>query len=854
MHWVDMEWLWGYGVLPGSVRDMLAYCEATGAKGNVNFDGIGYEKLATEDPEAFALLREAVQSGQLEIVGGSYGQPYGLFHGGESNIRQRVYGVRTCLRLFGIRPVTFWEEEFDFFPQLPQILAGCGYRNASLFFQWTWHTPEIPFEDSPAIWWEGQDGTRLLTATRNKLNLHQWPEDIDAIFDCGLGISDSKERDRPSSLDPRPSSLVPLIQQWVELMPSPDWMCRSEVLIPPMKKLLADDRFEFRFQTLGEYLDSVRKSDAIPVRNYSMDDVWHGMSLGKNGDSMRRLSREAEATLLSAETLAAVAALFGRPYAQWDAYPTWELEESWRELLSAQHHDNDECEGLCGHVGRFSYERSIELSSHVGRANLRGLVCKIGGSKSSPSHFSSSGLTRTSLSGTNVDGILDDFGTKPDVALFVNTLGWPRRHEMGQGFIPGMGYAIHSAPLSKNPPTKRNSEGNLVIGETTIQFDGATAGVHQITSDSFPIGVLSKTSFLCHTVRDGQCVRIDFRKTITERAGVDPGVVVPEIGAFDLISYPDPVHDGLVLLFHGEIDRPEPGSNGSLQTSLHLAFRPRIIADQPYGITEIHPIQKAVRKYPMGDWMTSEQWFEEVRRPFTALSFVDLVDADNPDRGLLIVHDGSQQWFLDEEENAVRCVLNMYDPWDEDYFQGSVRANFLLVPHGPMRNSQRWKIAQEFLRPVSRAFFACEDAGDRLESKFGALEVMPENVIPTAFYREEESFASKGLTNYAGKGMGHPFILRLVEFDGIETEAHLNIVGPVAKAYKTNLMGEVERELVVEEDSADENGWPRAKIKVPMRPFEIATLYLDIIPGRKQTRDLDAKREVWATVHRQDKP
>jgi alpha-mannosidase len=35
-----------------------------------------------------------------------------------------------------------------------------------------------------------------------------------------------------------------------------------------------------------------------------------------------------------------------------------------------------------------------------------------------------------------------------------------------------------------------------------------------------------------------------------------------------------------------------------------------------------------------------------------------------------------------------------------------------------------------------------------------------------------------------------------------------------------------------------------------MRPHEIATVMADIVPGRKAFRDLDAKREVWATVHR----
>jgi len=33
MHWVDMEWLWGYSVLHDSARDMLRFCQGTGAKG-----------------------------------------------------------------------------------------------------------------------------------------------------------------------------------------------------------------------------------------------------------------------------------------------------------------------------------------------------------------------------------------------------------------------------------------------------------------------------------------------------------------------------------------------------------------------------------------------------------------------------------------------------------------------------------------------------------------------------------------------------------------------------------------------------------------------------------------------------
>ena len=98
MHWVDMQWLWGYEVLPGCVDDMLRLIDQTGAKGNVNFDGVGYEKMAAECPGALAKLRSAIERGVVEPVGCSYGQPYGLFHGGESNVRQLTFGARTARR------------------------------------------------------------------------------------------------------------------------------------------------------------------------------------------------------------------------------------------------------------------------------------------------------------------------------------------------------------------------------------------------------------------------------------------------------------------------------------------------------------------------------------------------------------------------------------------------------------------------------------------------------------------------------------------------------------------------------------------------------------------------------------
>ena len=797
MHWVDMQWLWGYYVLPDSIRDMLHFCRETGAKGNVNFEGIGYEKLAAESPEALLELRQAIEQGQIEPVGCSYGQPYGLFHGGESNVRQRVYGVRTVRRLLGVWPKTFWEEEFDFFPQLPQMLRGCGFEYASLFFQWTWHTPEIPKEDSPVIWWQGQDGSRLLCASRNKLNLHQWPEDMDATF-AELASSPPVAGEGPT----------PLILQWLELMPSPDWMCRSEVLLPKMKELLADERFEIRMATLGEYLS---KATNAPVRQYTMDQVWHGMSLGKNGDRIVRKSHAVERTLLDAEALASTLGLFGRPYAQWDVFPTWELEEAWREALAAQHHDNHECEGLCGRVGWAQFEKAHQMAGDVLQMQDDLLTLRVP-------------------------------GDPQNEILVWNPLGWERSGHIGCIAVP-LGEAVGPIPPYGWKVVPDYSSRHQRFTDSVMQpviRDGLLA---QFNSTHHPNGCLAAPIGMVRGVVRGNPVTFEPENGEREWTESEPvhrsEFSIPDIADLS-ITYG--VEDTLpaidMRLQHIWTGQGcDPGVLAGWRMPIRPSFKiSKIFTDQPYGVSEVKTGSSGHRKYPTGDWMTSPQWFEEVSGAFTATSFVDLVAEDGT--GLLVMHNGSQQFWL--AEGGVDVQLSMIDPWDEQRAESGFDTTFRLYSHGPLIHTQRWKLAQEFLNPLRMLNLTPE--GD-LPRSFTSVSCDAPNVVPTAFYRETEDFSGRYLENYAGKGMGYPFIVRLVEFDGIETTAKLTVAGTVARAFKTNLLGKILNEL------------DPGQLEVQMRPYEIATVYLDIVEGRKQTRDLDAKREIWATVHRvEDSP
>lgn len=809
MHWVDMQWLWGYGVLPGSTEDMLDYCQKTGAKGCLNFDGIGLEKMAAESPEHLAMLRQAVADGTIEVVGGSYGQPYGLFHGGESNIRQRIYGIRTSIRLLNHRPRTFWEEEFDFYPQLPQMLKGLGFTGASLYFQWTWHTPEIPFEEAPVVEWEGVDGSRIPTATRNRMNLHQWPEDFKILLDDLAANPPAAEEGTPPSL----------VLQWLELMPTQDWMCRSELMAPMLTELKNDPRFDLQPMTLTDYL-ALWKNKTLPVRQYKPDDVWHGMTLGKNGDNHPKTSAYLEQMLLEAETAATILSLFRRPYKPWDIYPTWELEECWRNLLAAQHHDNHECEGLCGHVAEAQFgfvDRLLNESDPRDRIAAR-LELKAGEA-------------------------LDLKGTDS------RTLGYQvvqiseEKHEWTiEGNVASFSLGDFSARISLvDGEIIELTKGEATVRGLRPQFVGRRRGEDYVNG---PVDPQNSIGLDVHS--DG--VSLIFGPDNSFCATFSP---CPEMGC-------------LRIWISAELDlgdrRFDSGYGGSMRMRLPLnPAKARVRADLPYQVYEVEKGSSGRRKYPTGDWMTSPQWFESVEGAFVSHSFVDWMPEEGS--GLLISHKGGFGWFV--KPDCLEMVVNSHDPWDEENYPSQGEAELFIMPHNGVSSVEALEFSAEVQKESLGQTWSDSSPPARthpLPRSFSALTVHCPHVLATAFYREESAFCKRGLENYAGQGILHPFILRLVEADGIGGEVALTLPGPIAKAFKTNLLGEIEERLEIKPgdsslltpdvQSLAPFGIEACQIHLKMRPYEIATLYLDIIPGRKVFRDLDAKREIWATVHR----
>jgi hypothetical protein len=97
-------------------------------RATLDLDGWTYEDMAVRAPEAIRQMQEALRLGRLEVVNGTYGQPLALSVSGESFIRQLFYGLEAIGRVLGAEVTVFYSQEPAYFPQLPQILRGFGFR------------------------------------------------------------------------------------------------------------------------------------------------------------------------------------------------------------------------------------------------------------------------------------------------------------------------------------------------------------------------------------------------------------------------------------------------------------------------------------------------------------------------------------------------------------------------------------------------------------------------------------------------------------------------------------------------------------------------------------------------------
>jgi alpha-mannosidase len=135
-----------------------------------------YELVREADPALFDRVRELVAGGRWEPAGGMWVEPDVNLTAGESIVRQLLYGQRWFERELGGRHEVGWLPDcFGYTPALPQLLAGAGITAFSTTkLSWS----EVNRFPHDLFWWEGLDGTRLLTHCFTGYNGRTSPQDL----------------------------------------------------------------------------------------------------------------------------------------------------------------------------------------------------------------------------------------------------------------------------------------------------------------------------------------------------------------------------------------------------------------------------------------------------------------------------------------------------------------------------------------------------------------------------------------------------------------------------------------------------------------------------------------------------
>jgi alpha-mannosidase len=122
-----------------------------------------YEFIRQDAPDLFKKIQDRVHSGQWELIGGMWVEADCNISGGEALVRQLLMGRRYFREHFGEgcdTPVLWLPDVFGYAWNLPQLMKSAGLDSFfSIKLGWNEYN-RIPYD---SFWWEGLDGTRVLT-------------------------------------------------------------------------------------------------------------------------------------------------------------------------------------------------------------------------------------------------------------------------------------------------------------------------------------------------------------------------------------------------------------------------------------------------------------------------------------------------------------------------------------------------------------------------------------------------------------------------------------------------------------------------------------------------------------------
>ncbi len=273
-----------------------------------------YELCRQYYPELFEEVKAAIADGRWIADGGMWVEPDTNLAGGESLVRQFLYGRRYFREVLGVESRVAWlPDTFGYSAALPQIIKGFGMTGLTtqkIF--WSYNDAE-PFPHH-AFLWRGLDGTvipsflhmfyetQVDAATVRKRWVNRLEKDGSCDFYLPFGYGDGGGGPTRDDMEQ--------VRRQRDLQGAPKLYWISP----------------------GDYLNK-RNNGSLPVYRGELYVPCHRGTYTTQA-WIKKGNRRAEHVLRAWEMLSAMAAFTGRA-----AYPAEALEKNWKLLLTNQFHD-----------------------------------------------------------------------------------------------------------------------------------------------------------------------------------------------------------------------------------------------------------------------------------------------------------------------------------------------------------------------------------------------------------------------------------------------------------------------------------------------------------------------------------
>ncbi|HTV57840.1 MAG TPA: glycoside hydrolase family 38 C-terminal domain-containing protein [Verrucomicrobiae bacterium] len=833
---IDMAWLWPWTETVEVVRNTFGTAlelmrEYPGFKFTAS-TAQAYVWMEEKYPPLFREIQQRVKEGRWEVTGGMWVEPDLNMPGGESLVRQILYGKRYFQQKFGVDINIGWNpDSFGYNWQLPQIYkrSGIDYFVTQKLL-WAHEYTSFPYR---LFWWESPDGSRILTyfpsEYANQIDPRKMARDS-SVYGPMLWKYDAGTNSAP------PGSLDTMYLYGVgdhgggptreDLDTAVRWQ-QKDLVFP-----------QIQFSTAAEYFAGLekRKSELkIPTWDGELYFQYHrGVQTTQSEE--KKGNRENEVLILDAEKLASIDTLFGVPY------PQDNLDDAWKKILFNQFHDILPGSGI--HINYVDAARKYAETERIDGDIIHGALTDL--------------ASRVDSRGTGV--------------LVFNPLSWPRSGEvevdaqfpepvkqltaLGPDGEPLLSRVLSADPLTGRVKLRILAENVPATGYELIRLvPSASSKPSRAKASEARSGRL----FLSATP--------DSLENAFIRLKIDPktGCITSlfdkrsrtEALALPVASEgsPAPSPDGLPCgdLLQAFVDKPKHWDAWNIDADfvdhhwdLMQADEVKLIENTPLRavIRVRHHFQNStfiqdVTMYagvPRVDVRMQADWHERhillkvafplsarndnatfeipygaVERPTTrrtpaeqaqfevpALRWADLSDATH---GFSLLN--ASKYGYDAKDNVLRLSLLRSPTWpDPETDQGHHEFTYSLYPHaGTWRDALTVEQGYDLNYPLF-AVSTSRHAGP-LPSEKSFFSTEENNVVITAVKKDADD---------------NSLILRYYEWAGKKGVIHIRLPRPASAAWETNLMEAVEHPLALGDSST--------VVAVPTGPYEIKTVKL----------------------------